>query len=59
MPIDPTKSKRLVIVVPNELAAQVEGLAKQSRRSTSEYVRLLLADHVAANAKPEEPDDDQ
>lgn len=46
MPIDPTKSKRLVIVVPNELAADVEALAKRSRRPVSEYVRNLLADHV-------------
>ena len=51
MPIDPTKSKRLVIVVSNELAADVEALAKRSRRPVSEYVRNLLADHVRGDQK--------
>ena len=48
VPINPKASKRLVIVVPNDLAEQVEALAKKDRRPVSAYVRCLLEDHVRA-----------
>ena len=51
MPIDPGKSRRLVIVVSNELAAAVEELAAKDRRPVSSYVRNLLEDKVQEEAR--------
>ena len=48
MPIDETKNKRLVIVVSQETAKEIEALAKKDRRPVSAYVRNVLEDHVAA-----------
>lgn len=56
VPINPKDSKRLVIVVPNDLAEQVEALAKKDRRPVSAYVRCLLEDHVRAAALRAEAD---
>jgi predicted DNA-binding protein len=48
MPIDETKNKRLVIVVSQETAKEIEALAKKDRRPLSAYVRNVLEDHVSA-----------
>ena len=48
-PIDETKNKRMVIVVPLDVAKEIEALAKKDRRPVSAYVRNLLEDHAKAN----------
>ena len=48
MPIDETKNKRLVIVVSQDTAKEIEALAKKDRRPLSAYVRNVLEDHVVA-----------
>ena len=50
MPIDETKNKRLVIVVNQDTARDIEALAKKDRRPLSAYVRNILEDHVKAAA---------
>ena len=50
MPIDETKNKRLVIVVSQDTAKDIEALAKKDRRPLSAYVRNILEDHVRAAA---------
>lgn len=52
MPIDETKNSRIVFVMPHELRAQLEALAKQDRRTLGAYIRNICEDHVvAANQK--------
>ena len=50
MPIDETKNKRLVIVVSQDTAKEIEALAKKDRRPVSAYVRNILEDHCRAAA---------
>ena len=45
MPIDETKNKRLVIVVSQDKAAEIEALAKKDRRPLSAYVRNIIEDN--------------
>ena len=49
MPIDETKNKRLVIVVSQDTAKEIEALAKKDRRPLSAYVRNILEDHYKEN----------
>ena len=45
MPIDVSKNKRLVIVVSQDTAAEIEALAKKDWRPPSPYVRNIIEDH--------------
>ena len=48
MPIDETKNSRVVFVMPHELRAQLEALAKQDRGTLGAYIRNICEDHVVA-----------
>ncbi len=48
MPIDEEKNSRVVFVMPHELRAQLEALAKKDRRPLGSYIRNLCEDHVVA-----------
>ena len=53
MPIDETKNSRIVFVMPHELRAQLEALAKKDRRTLGAFIRNICEDHVVAASQKE------
>jgi hypothetical protein len=53
MPIDEEKNSRVVFVMPHELRAQLEELAKKDRRPLGSYIRNICEDHVVAASQKE------
>ena len=47
-PIDPVRSKRIVINMTRELATKIEDIAKKERRPIAQLCRNVLEDYVNA-----------
>lgn len=47
----PGEAPRLVVRFAPELLTRLRGLAAQDRRALSEYVRLVLEDHIAVKTR--------
>ena len=48
MPINPSKTKRVILSLPIEVARRLEQLAQIERRSLSNYLSGLVLDHLEA-----------
>ena len=51
MPIQETKNRRSVFVMPHELRAYLEALAKQDMRTLGAYIWNICEDHVVVASK--------
>ena len=51
MPVNPDKTKRLAVSLPVDIAVRVERLAKDDRRSVSQWLSITIETAVEAAEK--------